>query len=52
MKKNSKKNTTKKLVNRLTKNKAAKPKKLVGTVVKGKKAAKIKKLTIVAGPLV
>lgn len=48
MKKNTKKSTTKKLVNTVARNKAAKPKKLVGTVVKSNKAAKIKKLKIVA----
>ena len=48
MKKNSKKkNTTNKLVNTAAKNKAAKPKKLVSGVVKGKKSAKTQKLTAV-----
>ena len=45
MKKNTKKDTTKKLMNTAAKNKAAKPKKLVSGVVKGKKSAKNQKLT-------
>ena len=46
MKKNSKKKkTTNKLVNTAAKNKAAKPKKLVSGVVKGKNSAKNQKLT-------
>lgn len=43
-----KKNTTRNLVNTAAKNKEAKPKKLGNTVVKGKKAAKIKQSVIVA----
>lgn len=43
-----KKNTTRNLVNTAAKNKEAKPKKLGNTVVKGKKAAKIKQSLIVA----
>ena len=43
-----KKNTTRNLVNTAAKNKEAKPKKLGNTVVKGKKAAKIKQSVIAA----
>lgn len=46
MKKNTKKNTTKKLVNTVSNNKESKTKKLVSGVVKGKKAAKIKQIVV------